>query len=59
MLFRSDTIRFTEGAYTVKSGDTLSQIAADNHMSLVELLRKNSQITAPSVIKIGEIVYLK
>lgn len=54
-----DTIRFTEGAYTVKSGDTLSQIAADNHMSLVELLRKNSQITAPSVIKIGEIVYLK
>lgn len=54
-----DTIRFTEGAYTVKSGDTLSQIAADNHMSLAELLRKNSQITAPSVIKIGEIVYLK
>ncbi len=54
-----NTIRFIEGTYTVKRGDTLSQIAVDNHMSLAELLRKNSQITAPSVIKIGEIVYLK
>ena len=50
----SESIWYTEGDYTVKSGDTLSKIAKRNHMTLAELLRRNAQITNQNVIRVGQ-----
>ena len=50
----SESIWYVEGDYTVKSGDTLSAIAKRNHMSLAELLRRNSQIANQNVIRVGQ-----
>ncbi len=50
----SESIWYTEGDYTVKSGDTLSRIAKRNHMTLAELLRRNAQITNQNVIRVGQ-----
>ncbi|MBP5623441.1 MAG: LysM peptidoglycan-binding domain-containing protein [Lachnospiraceae bacterium] len=41
--------------YTVISGDTLSKIAADLHVSVGELTRINN-ITNPNYIRIGQII---
>ena len=49
----SESIWYTEGGYTVKSGDTLSRIAKRNHMTLAQLLRRNVQITNQNVIRVG------
>ena len=40
--------------YAVKSGDTLSQIAQDNGVSVKELLDANPDITNPDVLKVGQ-----
>ena len=50
----SESIWYTEGGYTVKSGDTLSRIAKKNHMTLAQLLRRNVQITNQNVIRVGQ-----
>lgn len=50
----SESIWYTEGGYTVKSGDTLSGIAKRNHMTLAQLLRRNVQITNQNVIRVGQ-----
>lgn len=50
----SESIWYTEGDYTVKSGDTLSRIAKRNHMTLAQLLRRNAQITNQNVIRVGQ-----
>lgn len=50
----SESIWYTEGGYTVKSGDTLSRIARRNHMTLAQLLRRNVQITNQNVIRVGQ-----
>jgi len=40
--------------YTVKTGDTLSSIAAKYHMTLADLLAYNPQIKDPNKIKVGD-----
>ena len=50
----SESIWYTEGGYTVKSGDTLSRIARRNHMTLAQLLRRHVQITNQNVIRVGQ-----
>lgn len=50
----SESIWYTEGGYTVKSGDTLSKIAKRNHMTLAQLLRRNVQIANQNVIRVGQ-----
>ena len=50
----SESIWYTEGGYTVKSGDTLSKIAKKNHMTLAQLLRRNVQIANQNVIRVGQ-----
>lgn len=50
----SESIWYTEGGYTVKSGDTLSRIAKRNHMTLAQLLRRKVQITNQNVIRVGQ-----
>lgn len=50
----SESIWYADGDYTVKSGDTLSRIAKNNHMSLSELLSRNAQITNQNVIRVGQ-----
>ena len=50
----SESIWYTEGGYTVKSGDTLSGIAKRSHMTLAQLLRRNVQITNQNVIRVGQ-----
>lgn len=42
------------GTYTVKSGDTMSKIAAANNMTLRELLTKNPQIKDANKIFVGQ-----
>src|SRR5690349_13020253 len=44
--------------YTVKSGDSLSRIAARNGLTLAQLLQANPQITDPNRINVGDIVNL-
>ena len=44
------------GSYTVKSGDTLSQIAVDHGVSLQELLNANPSISDPNLIRPGQII---
>jgi murein DD-endopeptidase MepM/ murein hydrolase activator NlpD len=44
--------------YTIKSGDTLSEVANDNGMGLSELLKINPQFKRDSVIQIGQEVNL-
>lgn len=43
-------------AYSVKSGDTLTQIARDNHITLVELSKLNPQIQNLDFINVGQTV---
>jgi len=50
----SENVWFAEGNYIVKAGDTLSKIARRNHMTLTELLRRNTQITNRNLIKVGQ-----
>lgn len=42
--------------YTVKPGDTLSKIATRSGVTLAQLLQANPQITAPSKIKVGDVI---
>jgi murein DD-endopeptidase MepM/ murein hydrolase activator NlpD len=44
--------------YTVKAGDTLSKIAAQNGLTLAQLLQANPQITNPDRISVGDSVNL-
>lgn len=44
--------------YTVKAGDTLSRIAAQNGLTLAQLLQANPQISNPDSINAGEIINL-
>ena len=49
-----ETVYFTGGEYAVKAGDTLSAIAARNHVSLAELKAKNPQIKDIHKIRVGQ-----
>ena len=49
-----ETIYFTSGDYMVKAGDTLSAIAARNHMSLAELKARNPQVRDLHKIRVGQ-----
>ena len=52
-------VEYQNGGYVVKSGDTLSQIAAANKMSLGQLLSVNPQFRSnPDLIHIGDRVML-
>jgi LysM repeat protein len=42
------------GSYTVKPGDTLGEIAADNGTTVSELLEANPQIKNPNAISVGQ-----
>ena len=58
----STTVTTASGSYetyTVKSGDVLWKIAANNKMSLSDLLKINPQITTPNLIKVGQVINLK
>lgn len=44
--------------YVVKKGDTLSRIAAENGLTLSELMSLNPQIKDPNSINIGDEIYL-
>jgi LysM repeat protein len=44
--------------YTVKTGDTLSKIAARNGLTLAQLLQANPQISDPNRIKVGDVLNL-
>ncbi|HKV35702.1 MAG TPA: LysM peptidoglycan-binding domain-containing protein [Pyrinomonadaceae bacterium] len=44
--------------YTVKAGDTLSKIAAQNGLTLAQLLQANPQISDPNRINVGDVVNL-
>lgn len=46
------------GSYTVRSGDTLSQIAASHGMSLDALIVANPQIRNPDLIHPGDTIHL-
>ncbi|CUW14133.1 LysM peptidoglycan-binding domain-containing protein [Leuconostoc gasicomitatum] len=49
------TAKVNTASYTVKSGDTLSKIAANHHMSLVQIAVLN-KITNLNAIRIGQIL---
>ena len=49
-----ETVYFASGDYAVKAGDTLSAIAARNHISLAELKAKNPQIKDMHKIRVGQ-----
>lgn len=49
-----ETDLFTEGEYLVKRGDTLVKIAARYKLSLLELLRRNPQISNSNMIYPGQ-----
>lgn len=44
--------------YTIKAGDTLSKIAAQNGLTLAQLLQANPQISDPNRINVGDVVNL-
>ncbi len=44
--------------YTVRPGDTLSGIAAQNGLTLAQLIALNTQIANPNLIFVGQTVYL-
>ena len=44
--------------YSVKSGDTLSKIAARNGITMAQLLKANPQITNPDRISVGDAINL-
>lgn len=46
-------------AYTIQPGDTLSEIALREGMSIEELLRLNPQITDPNMIRAGDKLHLR
>jgi len=46
------------GSYTVKSGNTLSQIAKDNNTTVEELMKKNPDIKNKNVINTGQTINL-
>jgi N-acetylmuramoyl-L-alanine amidase len=43
-------------AYTVKSGDTLSQIASNENITLIDLIKLNPQIKNPNLIFPGDVI---
>jgi N-acetylmuramoyl-L-alanine amidase len=43
-------------AYTVKPGDTLSQIAVKEHITLIDLIKLNQQIKDPNMIFPGDVI---
>lgn len=45
--------------YTVKPGNTLSEIAADNGLSLDQILADNPEITNPDVIDVDQIIRIR
>jgi LysM repeat protein len=48
----------TSGAYVVQSGDTLGKIAQRYHTTINALIRANPQISNPSLLNPGDLVYL-
>lgn len=51
------TVATTPGQHIVQGGDTLSQIASDNNVSLQYLISINS-IPNPDLLEVGQIIYL-
>lgn len=47
------------GTYTVVAGDTLSSIAAKNHIALARILAANPDIKNPNLIHVGQKIVLK
>lgn len=59
-LYGNDLNRSSAGeVYAVKSGDTLSRIAAANNMTLDELRALNPQITNVNQIRVGQEIHIK
>src|SRR3990167_9642318 len=50
------TQQIVSGSYVVKSGDTLSNIARQQGVSLQEVIAANPQITNPNLIRSGDII---
>jgi N-acetylmuramoyl-L-alanine amidase len=46
-------------AYTVKPGDSLSQIAVNEHITLIDLIKTNPQIKNPNLIFPGDVIETK
>ncbi|WEG11039.1 cell wall hydrolase [Pullulanibacillus sp. KACC 23026] len=57
-LFVSASPSFAENLYTVKAGDTMSQIASEFHLTLQELLAANPQIENANLIHPGESIHI-
>ena len=50
----NETVLYSGSEYTVQAGDNLYKIAARNHMSLTELIRRNPQLSDVNVIRPGQ-----
>ena len=51
-------VKTSGGTYTVKNGDTMWSIAANNGMTVWELMDKNTHIKNPNLILPGNLIYL-
>ena len=49
-----DAAPMPKDSYVIKSGDTLSKIAADNPFTLTQLIESNPQIEDPNKIEVGQ-----
>lgn len=49
-----DAAPMPKDSYVIKSGDTLSKIAADNPFTLTQLIASNPQIEDPNKIEVGQ-----
>jgi putative chitinase len=51
-------LMLTKQTYKIQPGDTLSRVAAAQHVSLSDLRAANQQITNPDLVQVGELIYI-